>query len=87
MKASSTADGNCVPVTSNGERLSAILKKLFEPNVSGDATEEFVKAAANGYAVIFTNAVSHHLFSTLSIYRPVVRNISQEHRPQLLPAL
>ncbi|XP_055906296.1 E3 ubiquitin-protein ligase mind-bomb isoform X1 [Eupeodes corollae] len=48
--ASSTADGNCVPVTSNGERLSAILKKLFEPNVSGDATEEFVKAAANGYA-------------------------------------
>ncbi|XP_037933778.1 E3 ubiquitin-protein ligase mind-bomb isoform X2 [Teleopsis dalmanni] len=48
--ASSTADGTCVPVISSGERLSAILKKLFEPNVSGDATEEFVKAAANGYA-------------------------------------
>lgn len=42
-----------MPVISSGERLSAILKKLFEPNVSGDATEEFVKAAANGYAVSF----------------------------------
>ncbi|XP_036326768.1 E3 ubiquitin-protein ligase mind-bomb isoform X2 [Rhagoletis pomonella] len=48
--ASASADGSCVPVISSGERLSAILKKLFEPNVSGDATEEFVKAAANGYA-------------------------------------
>ncbi|XP_034655842.1 E3 ubiquitin-protein ligase mind-bomb [Drosophila subobscura] len=48
--ASSTADGNCAPVIPSGERLSAILKKLFEPNVSGDATEEFVKAAANGFA-------------------------------------
>jgi len=46
--AGATADGNCAP---SGERLSAILKKLFEPNVSGDATEEFVKAAANGFAV------------------------------------
>ncbi|EDV97630.1 GH16977 [Drosophila grimshawi] len=44
------ADGNCAPVIPSGERLSAILKKLFEPNVSGDATEEFVKAAANGFA-------------------------------------
>lgn len=49
--ASANADGSCVPVISSGERLSAILKKLFEPSVSGDATEEFVKAAANGYAV------------------------------------
>lgn len=38
-------------MTSNGERLSAILKKLFEPHVSGDVTEELVKAAANGDAV------------------------------------
>ncbi|KAH8399447.1 hypothetical protein KR215_010608 [Drosophila sulfurigaster] len=45
-----TGDGNCAPVIPSGERLSAILKKLFEPNVSGDATEEFVKAAANGFA-------------------------------------
>ncbi|KRG06356.1 uncharacterized protein Dmoj_GI11891, isoform B [Drosophila mojavensis] len=45
-----TADGNCAPIIPSGERLSAILKKLFEPNVSGDATEEFVKAAANGFA-------------------------------------
>ncbi|XP_023301637.2 E3 ubiquitin-protein ligase mind-bomb [Lucilia cuprina] len=48
--ASANADGSCVPVISSGERLSAILKHLFEPSVSGDATEEFVKAAANGYA-------------------------------------
>ncbi|XP_059226620.1 E3 ubiquitin-protein ligase mind-bomb isoform X2 [Stomoxys calcitrans] len=48
--ASANTDGSCVPVISSGERLSAILKKLFEPSVSGDATEEFVKAAANGYA-------------------------------------
>lgn len=54
--ASANGDGSgagCVPVISSGERLSAILKKLFEPSVSGDATEEFVKAAANGYAVNF----------------------------------
>lgn len=38
-------------VAANGERLSAILKKLFEPQVSGDVTEELVKAAANGDAV------------------------------------
>ncbi|KAM8707828.1 hypothetical protein ACLKA7_014886 [Drosophila subpalustris] len=48
--AGATGDGNCAPVIPSGERLSAILKKLFEPNVSGDATEEFVKAAANGFA-------------------------------------
>ena len=30
------------------ERLSALLKKLFETHVSGDVTEELVKAAANG---------------------------------------
>lgn len=37
-------------MTSSGERLSAILKKLFEPHVSGDITEELVKAAASGDA-------------------------------------
>lgn len=46
-KVASASDA-AVPVTSSGERLSAILKKLFEPHVSGDATEELVKAAANG---------------------------------------
>jgi len=30
------------------ERLSALLKKLFETHVSGDLNEELVKAAANG---------------------------------------
>lgn len=30
------------------ERLSALLKKLFETHVTGDANEELVKAAANG---------------------------------------
>jgi E3 ubiquitin-protein ligase mind-bomb len=33
-----------------GERLSALLKKLFESHVTGDANEELVKAAANGDA-------------------------------------
>jgi len=36
---------------SSGERLSALLKKLFETHVSGDAVEELVKAAANGDVV------------------------------------
>ncbi|KAK2193980.1 hypothetical protein NP493_4g12025 [Ridgeia piscesae] len=40
-----TATGN-----SSGERLSALLKKLFETHVSGDVNEELVKAAANGDA-------------------------------------
>ncbi|XP_052902764.1 E3 ubiquitin-protein ligase mind-bomb isoform X2 [Anopheles moucheti] len=43
----SSSDG-ATAVTTNGERLSAILKKLFEPHTSGDTTEELVKAAANG---------------------------------------
>lgn len=30
------------------ERLSVLLKKLFETHVSGDTVEELVKAAANG---------------------------------------
>lgn len=30
------------------ERLSQLLKKLFETQESGDITEELVKAAANG---------------------------------------
>lgn len=37
--------GFCFCVT---ERLSALLKKLFETHVSGDVNEELVKAAANG---------------------------------------
>lgn len=49
-KVTSVADG-ALPAASNGERLSAILKKLFEPHVSTDATEELVKAAATGDAV------------------------------------
>ena len=32
------------------ERLSALLKKIFEAHVSGDLTEELVKAAATGDA-------------------------------------
>lgn len=32
------------------ERLSALLKKLFETHVSGDVNEELVKMAANGDA-------------------------------------
>ncbi len=32
------------------ERLSALLKKLFETHVSGDVNEELVKSAANGDA-------------------------------------
>ncbi|XP_075992412.1 E3 ubiquitin-protein ligase mind bomb 1 isoform X2 [Anticarsia gemmatalis] len=36
--------------SSDGERLSALLKKLFESHVTGDANEELVKAAANGDA-------------------------------------
>lgn len=30
------------------ERLNALLKKLFENHVTGDANEELVKAGANG---------------------------------------
>nr|CAI5828603.1 unnamed protein product [Callosobruchus analis] len=37
-------------VSSSGERLSALLKRLFETHVSGDANEELVKSAANGDA-------------------------------------
>jgi E3 ubiquitin-protein ligase mind-bomb len=36
--------------TTSGERLSALLKKLFETHVSGDVNEELVKFAANGDA-------------------------------------
>ncbi|GLH11416.1 E3 ubiquitin-protein ligase mind-bomb [Gryllus bimaculatus] len=44
-----SSDGS-VPGTSSGERLSALLKKLFETHVSGDVNEELVKTAANGDA-------------------------------------
>ncbi|KAL3276771.1 hypothetical protein HHI36_012138 [Cryptolaemus montrouzieri] len=36
--------------TTSGERLSALLKKLFETHISGDINEELVKSAANGDA-------------------------------------
>ncbi|XP_026470111.1 E3 ubiquitin-protein ligase MIB1-like isoform X2 [Ctenocephalides felis] len=39
------------PTDSSGERLSMLLKKLFETHVSGDINEELVKTAANGDAV------------------------------------
>ncbi|XP_013779366.1 E3 ubiquitin-protein ligase MIB1-like, partial [Limulus polyphemus] len=42
------ASDSALPGTSSGERLSALLKKLFETHVSGDINEELVKAAANG---------------------------------------
>ncbi|GFW99754.1 e3 ubiquitin-protein ligase MIB1 [Trichonephila clavipes] len=44
------ASDGAIPGTSSGERLSALLKKLFETHVSGDVNEELVKAAANGDA-------------------------------------
>ncbi|GBP88397.1 E3 ubiquitin-protein ligase mind-bomb [Eumeta japonica] len=44
-----SSDGS-IPGNSSGERLSALLKKLFESHVTGDASEELVKAAANGDA-------------------------------------
>lgn len=44
-----SSDG-ALPGTSSGERLSALLKKLFETHVSGDVNEELVKTAANGDA-------------------------------------
>ncbi|XP_067677818.1 E3 ubiquitin-protein ligase MIB1-like isoform X1 [Haliotis asinina] len=44
-----SADGAAIGCSSGGnERLSALLKKLFETHVSGDVNEELVKAAANG---------------------------------------
>jgi E3 ubiquitin-protein ligase mind-bomb len=49
-KVASSSDAPMSVVAANGERLSAILKKLFEPQVSSDITEELVKAAANGDA-------------------------------------
>ncbi|XP_046961355.1 E3 ubiquitin-protein ligase MIB1 [Vanessa cardui] len=42
-------DGS-IPGNSSGDRLSVLLKKLFETHVTGDANEELVKAAANGDA-------------------------------------
>lgn len=44
-----SSDGS-IPGNSSGERLSALLKKLFESHITGDANEELVKAAANGDA-------------------------------------
>ncbi|XP_005102534.2 E3 ubiquitin-protein ligase MIB1 [Aplysia californica] len=45
-----SADGAAIGCSS-GERLSALLKKLFETHVSGDVNEELVKASANGDGV------------------------------------
>ncbi|KAI8428001.1 hypothetical protein MSG28_002305 [Choristoneura fumiferana] len=39
-----------LPENSSGDRLSALLKKLFESHVTGDTNEELVKAATNGDA-------------------------------------
>ncbi|KAF7996961.1 hypothetical protein HCN44_002607 [Aphidius gifuensis] len=44
-----SSDGS-MPGSSNGEPLSALLKKLFETHVSGDVNEELVKSSANGDA-------------------------------------
>nr|CAG4643779.1 EOG090X02DA [Lepidurus arcticus] len=44
------ASDGTVPGATNGECLSALLKKLFETHVTGDVNEELVKAAANGDA-------------------------------------
>ncbi|XP_013168101.1 PREDICTED: E3 ubiquitin-protein ligase mib1 [Papilio xuthus] len=44
-----SSDGS-VHGNSSGDRLSVLLKKLFESHVTGDANEELVKAAANGDA-------------------------------------
>ncbi|XP_076242852.1 E3 ubiquitin-protein ligase mind bomb 1 isoform X1 [Calliopsis andreniformis] len=44
-----SSDGS-VPGNSSGERLSALLKKIFETHVSGDVNEELVNTAANGDA-------------------------------------
>lgn len=44
-----SSDGSVLG-NSSGERLSALLKKLFETHVSGDVNEELVKSAANGDA-------------------------------------
>ena len=41
---------HCIFLGFIAERLSALLKKLFETHVSGDVNEELVKAAANGDA-------------------------------------
>lgn len=38
--------------------MSALLKKLFESHVTGDANEELVKAAANGDAARCTDILS-----------------------------
>lgn len=48
VKVQSSADE--LPNSTKGDRLSAILKKLFEPHVSDDINEELVKAAAIGDA-------------------------------------
>ncbi len=38
-------------LSNSSERLSALLKKLFETHITGDINEELVKAAANGDGV------------------------------------
>ncbi|KAF6027626.1 MIB1 [Bugula neritina] len=50
MSASSetVASTSANEAANDGEKLNALLKKLFETNVSGDINEELVKAAANG---------------------------------------
>lgn len=47
-KVASGTDSPSIGASAGAERLSALLKKLFETHVPGDAVEELVKAAANG---------------------------------------
>lgn len=47
-KVASGTESPSVGTSAGAERLSALLKKLFETHVPGDAVEELVKAAANG---------------------------------------
>ncbi|XP_071952953.1 E3 ubiquitin-protein ligase MIB1-like isoform X2 [Antedon mediterranea] len=45
---------------SSSERLSALLKKLFETHITGDLNEELVKAAANGDSARCEEILSRH---------------------------
>ena len=68
-------------MTSVPERLSALLKKLFETHVSGDVNEELVKAAANGDAQKVEEIlqrpeaeVSNNIFFSLYSNSPILTN-------------
>ncbi|CAH0390695.1 unnamed protein product [Bemisia tabaci] len=73
------ADGS-LPDSSNGEQLSALLKKLFETHVPGDVNEELVKAAANGDAqkcedaIMISEADVNGIFSGHTALQAASRN-------------